>query len=217
MTHPPKNPAYRQIDAWLAVVGSFLLHALISYVLFPKLQTVFPQVSESTIWYISTIPIDLLPIIYLYFRCGPIGISDFSLKWMDFAVTLISLCILAIAFSAVSLMVGYESIVPYQEISRINGFEYLVTVFILFLTGPFLEEILFRKYIYEIFRNRYGSLIAFFAVATVETLTHIGYWNIGTLIVIFFSLMFLTLVYVKTRLGASIIVHCIINIVMVCG
>ncbi len=217
MTTNDKDRSFRQIDAWLSILGSFLLYVLMSYFLFPVLQTAFPEISNSSIWYLLAIPIDLLPIVYLYFRCGPIGISDFALEGMDFVVVFISLIVLVIGFSTISLTVGFESLVTYREISRLHGFEYLITIFILFLIGPFLEETLFRRYIYEIFRDKFGSLTAILMVTLIETLMHISYWNIGALILLFFSTIFLTVIYIKTRLGASIIVHCVINIFMVFG
>ncbi len=197
--------------AWLGIFVSFLLQALHSYVFYPILQIAFPQVSAYALWYISIIPIDLIPIIYLSVKIGPMGISDLLLKRSDFIVMFIAIMILVIFFSIISLTFRIESEI-YREIGRLSGFEYLITLFIIFLIGPFLEETFFRKYIYEIFRSNYGTLRAISITAFIETLVHIGYWDIKFLVMIFMFMVFLTVVYSKSRLGTSILVHSVISI-----
>ena len=203
--------SFNQLDAWLSIVTLFFLLSLSGFILCPAFQSAFPTVSISTIEYISIIPISLIPIIYLSFRYGWIGIADFFLRGSDIAVLAISLIIVVITFSIISLAVPYASLALYGEISLLPRFEYLITIVYIFLIGPFLEETLFRKYIYEIYRSKYGILSAILTTAFFETLQHIGYWDIKTLIMIFLFTVFLTLIYAKSRLGVSVIMHCLIN------
>ncbi len=207
----PTRP-FKQRDAWLSI----LLLGLSGFVLwlFPVLQSLLPGISISTSEYISVVPIHLIPIIYLSFRYGWVGISDFWLRGADFVVLAISFIIVSLTISIISLVTPYISSV-HSEVSQLPRPEYLITLLIYFLIGPFLEETLFRKYIFEIFRSKYSILVALLLTAFVETLMHIGYWHVTTLIVIFLLTLFFTLIYTKSRLGVSIIMHCLTNVFIV--
>lgn len=201
-----------QLDAWLSIIALLLLNILIALVFLDAFISIFPSVSRITLAYCTFIFALLLPVIYLNLRYGAITISDLRLRRLDFGVLFVAFIILVIVTSIISLKGPYK---PYtfsgQEISKLPRFEYFISLLSIFFIFPFLEETLFRRYIFEIFRNKYKVPIAILLTALTDTLLHITVGSVTGLVSIFFWQIFFTLIYFKSRLGASIIVHCLTN------
>ncbi len=214
MSEIPQTRSIRQRDAWLSITACFLLQIFVGSVLLHPALNILSSVSKLTLGYVSVIFILLFPVIYLSFRYGTINISDFLLRRSDFTVLFVALIILVIIHTPIFLLHGhYKSYTFYgQKLSQLPGFEYFIVLLATCFIIPFLEETLFRRYIFELFRNKYRIPTALFLTAFTGTLLHIGYSSITALIGVFFSMIFFTLIYFKSRLGVSIAIHCLTNI-----
>lgn len=214
MSEIPKISSAHQRDAWLSIIASLFLEILIGLVLWDALTSLLSSVSGITLAFGASILAWLLPVIYLSLRYGAINISDFRLRGLDFAVLFIGCIILVIVISVISLQGPYK---PHtfsgQEISKLPRFEYFIALLCILFIFPFLEEVLFRRYVFEIFRNKYKIPLALLLTALTDTVLHITGGTSG-LVSIFLWQIFFTLVYFKSRLGASIIIHCLTNMLL---
>jgi membrane protease YdiL (CAAX protease family) len=202
-----------QRDAWLSIIALLLLNILIAIVFLDAFISIFPSVSRVILAYCAFIFALLLPVICLSLRYGAISISDFRLRGLDFVVLFIAFILLVIVTSIISLKGPYKPYTFYgQEISNLPRLEYFIALLSIFLIFPFLEETLFRRYIFEIFRNKYKIPIAILLTALADTLVHITVGSVTGSVSIFFWQLFFTLIYFKSRLGVSITIHCLTNI-----
>jgi membrane protease YdiL (CAAX protease family) len=153
-----------------------------------------------------------VPIIYLSLRYGVIKITDFRLRGPDLVVLLISFVILVIVVSIISLEGPYKPYSLYgQKISELQRSERFIALLSIFFALPFLEETLFRRYIFEIFRGGYNFPLALLITALLDTGVHASEESLTGLVSIFFWEVFFTMIYFKSRLGVSIIMHCLTN------
>jgi len=204
------RPIYQQ-DAWFSVIACFLLQILSGFVQ-PAVHNALPTLSKLTLYLSFSILILLVPIIYLSFRYGRVKFSDILLRRSDFMVLFMSLIVLFVIISFISIRGPYQSYTfGGLRISQLPLLEYYIVLFAIFLIGPFLEELLFRKYIFEIFRRKYHIVIAIVLISFSETFLHLGYGELDGLIFIFLLSTFFTLVYIKSNLGGSFIIHCLTN------
>jgi membrane protease YdiL (CAAX protease family) len=212
MSQPHKTVPIFQRDAWLSIIACFLLQILSGLVFLSAVHMAFPSLSKLTLYYSFPILSLMLPIIYLSFRYGYVRVSDIVLRGSDFIVLFLALIVLFVIISFISFQGPYR---PYTygglRISQLPSFEYYVVLFEIFLMGPFLEETLFRKYIFEIFRKKYNILLAILLTSFCETLVHLGAWNLSGLVLTLFLFIFFILIYIKSKLGVSIIIHCLTN------
>ena len=219
MSEIPQTKSTYQRGAWLSLVSVLLLEILFGLALWDTLNSILPSVSRVMLGFGVGIVSYLLPIIYLSFRYGAIKASDFRLRGFDFVVLFIAFIVLVIVISLISFHGPYK---PYaylgQDIFKLPGSEHLAALLCIFLIYPFLEETFFRRYIFEIFRNKYKIPTAILLTVLTDTLLHItGGRGIEGLVFIFFWQIFFTLIYLKSRLGASVIIHCLTNISLYCG
>ena len=205
------EPNIRQKDAWLSILALFSLLTLSGFVICPTLEMILGR-STFALWYISMVPAYLIPILYLSVRYGRVGALDFFLTTSDLPILLISFIIVVIAFSIISTVQPYDSSALRGRLSLLSETEFIITALIFFLVGPFLEETFFRRYIYEIFGSKYGAARGILLTAFVETLGHFGYWDVKFLILVLLLMIFLNVVYSRSRLVVSIIMHSLINI-----
>ena len=203
----------RQRDAWLSILALLLLNILTALVFLDVLVRIFPSLSSITLTYCALILVHLLPIIYLSRRYGTISVSDFHLRGLDFVVLFVSFILLTIVTSIISLKGPYK---PYtfsgQEIFKLHGIDYFIALLSIFFIFPSLEETLFRRYVFEIFRNKYKILLAILLTALTDTGLHITVGSVTGLVLIFFWQLFFTFIYFKSRLGVSIVIHCLTDI-----
>jgi membrane protease YdiL (CAAX protease family) len=208
---PQTSPPYQR-DAWLSIVSVLSLEIIFCFLLWDTLNSILPSVSRVMLGFGATIFSYSLPIIYLSFRYGGIKVSEFRLRGLDFVVLFVAFIVLVIVISLISFQGPHK---PYtyigQDISKLPRSEHLTALLCIFLILPFLEETFFRRYIFEIFRNKYKIPTAILLTVLTDTLLHITGGTEG-LVSIFFWQMFFTLIYFKSRLGASVIIHCFTNI-----
>ena len=100
-----------------------------------------------------------------------------------------------------------------------TGYEFAIAFFTINFVGPLFEEIFFRKYILEIFRSKYGVILAVTLTCFIETIFHFGYMeqfhDIFYLIPLFFIFIAFCIVYLNSNLGASVIAHSMTNLMIV--
>jgi membrane protease YdiL (CAAX protease family) len=206
------NPICKR-DIWLNVIASILLVLASGLVSYFGLNYAFPSVSKVVLNLLASIFSLVVPIAYLSLRDGAINTSDFYLRKSDFAVLFASFIILVIVVSIISLGGPYK---PYtlhgQTISKLISSEYFIGLFSICFILPFLEETLFRRYIFEIVWSGYKVPVAFLFTIVASTVMHASQASISGLVSIFLWEIFFTLIYFKSRLGVSIIIHCITNI-----
>lgn len=207
-----EDESVRQRDAWVSIIGCFLILIISGFILIPLLRSIFPSLSKITLDQPFAILSLIVPVIYLTFRYGRFGMSDFALHGSDFAVLVIALIILFVMMSFLAFQGPYDTSMVYDKtISNLAWPEYSFTLISILFLGPFLEETLFRRYVFEIFRSKYHILAALALTSLIETFLHSGH-GISGLVGIFASSIFFTLVYMKSRLGVSFVIHSLTNI-----
>ena len=111
-------------------------------------------------------------------------------------------------FWAFGLAVGPEGLSMDEDLKEISSFQYWAVVSKSILFGPFLEELLFRRYLGEIFASLYSPTSAVILITIIDTSLHlhsdISWFSI--LWHIFASLLF-TVTYFNSRLGVSFVLH----------
>jgi membrane protease YdiL (CAAX protease family) len=204
---------YTQRDAWLSILVCYLFQIAVGFFLIPSLHTFSPFPSQLTLSYCLPVLSALVPIFYLSHRYGWIHLSDLLPRGRDYLVILVAIFILFIRFALVALSLPYGvSTVHSGTISQLPPLEYYLVLFAMFLYGPFLEELLLRKYVFEIFRGKFNIFSAVLLTAFCASLLHIDFENnIVVLIKVFIYQAFYTLVYLKSRLGGSVFIHGLTN------
>jgi len=205
---------YRQKDAWLSILICYLIQIVVGFFLIPLLHSAFPSLSRITSNFCLPVLSVLIPVTYLGFRYGWIRLSDFLLRGSDYLVLLVAISILFVRFSLVPSQSPHGASILYgQTMSQLPPFEYFLVLFALVIYGPFLEELLLRKYVFEIFRSNYNVFLAIIFTSFCMTFLHIDFENdIYALIKIFVYSLFYTVVYLKSRLGGSFFIHGLANL-----
>lgn len=197
-------------DIWLSVVIYFSVEVFCAFLLLPITIRMFPWLSS----FLASLLLARLPlmILLIYFssRHGKIGAADLVPQGKDFLVLSISVIVLFVAAAQMVFLGGARSEIN-QAISNLQGLQHFLAVCIVVFVSPFLEETVFRKYILEILLRKYTSVVAIMIVVCLETLIHLGL-KVSGLILIFVYSVFFTLVYLKSRLGVSILIHCLTNV-----
>ena len=138
-------------------------------------------------------------------KYGPIKFEELFLTRKDFVILGIALIL---DFWAFGLTVGPEGFSMDEDLREISSLQYWAVISKSILFGPFLEELLFRRYLGEIFASLYSPTRAVFLVTFISTLLHlhsdISWFSI--LWHIFAGLLF-TVAYFNSRLGVSFVLH----------
>lgn len=199
-------------DVWLWLLISLLIYIVFSSVIPVFLKSFFPELSFVFFGYIGVILSLLFPIIHFSYSYDPISFSEFIPRTSDIPALLIAVIIVFISMSLAVISGGWknERIV---ELRNAGALYVYLGLFISILLGPILEEILWRKYIFEILRHTFPTFVAVTITVTIETAFHFGYFKLGIkpFIFIFFNLLFFTIVYLKSNLRVSIAAHCLVN------
>ncbi len=116
-------------------------------------------------------------------------------------------------FSNISAQIFHVNLLQQQDIgySNPNGFELTLTFIALVLLAPFVEETLFRGFLFKAFRRTFGFWVGAIAVSLLFAVAH-GQANVG--IDVFVLSMFLCYLREKTdSLWPSIALHAMKNLV----
>jgi membrane protease YdiL (CAAX protease family) len=199
----------RIIDVWLSLPIYFLGHILSVYALAPLILKHFQSMPQELIWLTSNILPLVLLFLYYIFRWGPIQKSDWRMKGKDCIVLLLAFIILFVFVAIMQLMGGGRSNVI-EKINKLDGNSYLAAALIIIFLGPFLEEVIFRKFIFNILHSKYNIYFSLFGVVILNTLIHAPS-NLAGFILYFVYALFFTLVYINSGLSSSLIVHSSLN------
>jgi len=204
--------AVRNYDVWISLGVCLLIHLVVVQQFIPIYYALKPSFPWITISFILSTFAYIIPLSYLSIRYGCLTRSDFTLRGQDLIILFAASLIVFLAAAVFVLKYGIR-VSPdiTQMASRLSAFEYVVVYFIILLLGPFLEETFFRRYIFELLKSKYRLPLSTLLTVGFETILHIGYSFEQLIIIFIYSLLF-TIVYLKSRLVASIIIHCLINI-----
>jgi len=199
----------RQSDAWFSVALLLAVPVFYALVLFSAVEKIFPSLSSHFLDYFIIVFTEILVLGYCMARFGRIEFSELLPRRGDYLVLILAV---VIVFWIFGLRFGREGLSSgtYDSIRDLPVVQYWGVVFIIVLCGPFLEEAFFRRYFFEILRHHYPISVAGLITIGVATLFHTGISISGFLWAFFYQLVF-TIVYVKSRLGVSIIVHAFVN------
>jgi membrane protease YdiL (CAAX protease family) len=199
-------------DVWLCTLISLLIYISAPFVLSSFLKALSKPLSPTLIGLIGVMLSNIVPILYFAFRYGPVTLSDLFPKITEVPVLFGALVVVFVSASLGLLGGGWRTGIS-DELRVLEGPERFSGYFLVIILGPLLEETFFRKYVLEILRYRYPVIPAVFITVALETVFHLGYLKHGimSLIRIFCYLLFFTLVYLKSRLGVSILAHCLLN------
>lgn len=185
--------AFVELGAWVLVGG----------------ERWFPGfISRFSGLYITTLT-DMVVLVYCVWRFGCFDLVEFSPRRRDWLI-------LALAgvtvFWYFGLTVGREGMTTntYNAIRDLPGYLYWLSVANIVGIGPFLEEVIFRRYFLEILRQHYATALAVIVTAGVATCFHYGL-PLRSLAFIFCAQLLFGTVYVTSRLGISVGVHVLMN------
>lgn len=185
------------------------------------LNSINPELAESqNVWLIISTAIQYLigfPALYLILKPMPKS-APVKAKLTGkefFKVASISVFLMYVGnYVSLILMEAIESrfgALPENGIATIlTDTDYIISIFLVGIIGPIVEEIIFRKLLIDRIRP-YGEKIAVFFPALIFGLVH------GSLYQFFYAFLIgtvLSYIYVKTgKIIYSTIIHCLINLV----
>jgi membrane protease YdiL (CAAX protease family) len=206
--------SFRQADAWISIFGCFFILILGGTILQPLIRAAIPHIFDYILYHIFPILSLLLPTVYLSTKYGFVSYSELLLRGNDILVLCISLIILFLMAAFISLGGPYGPPLFGQIADQSTKVELYFTFVVIFIAGPFLEETLFRKYIFNIFTSKYNIVIAMTLTALLGTFLHLGFGNIRGLIFVFCLSFFFTMVYWKSNLGTSFLTHSLASLLI---
>jgi membrane protease YdiL (CAAX protease family) len=202
----------RTFDLWISLGISFLIQLLGVRILLPLFQKFDPSLPWVLISFILTTLTFLIPLTYLTIKYGRPTRSDFILRGQDIIVLFLAILILFIAASVYILKYGVRVSPAFAQLtSKLGTSEYIIIFFITLFLVPFFEETFFRRYVFELLRNKHRLSTAILLTVGFETFLHIGY-KIEQLFIISIFSFGLTIAYLKSRLATVVIIHCLVNI-----
>lgn len=154
----------------------------------------------------------LVSIFHFSLRYGFISFSELIPRYKDLPVLLIALIVIFVFLALAKIGGGWKNN-SMAQLRNAGEYQAIIGFISIIVIAPILEEILWRKYVFEILRQSYSVVIAVLVTVCVETAFHFGTLKqgISPVIIIFLSLLLYTVVYLKSRLGVSIIVHSLMN------
>lgn len=203
-----KNESVRQWEAWFLLGILVALQELSAWGLAGGEMMVPGFFSRFSVLYSYTVA-DLIVLAYCIRRFGRIELVELFPRRGDWVV--LGLAVLTV-FWYFALTVGRAGMTTdtYDSIRDLPRYQYWLSIVHIAAIGPLLEEALFRRYLLEIFRRHYPAAIAVLIIAGVSILFHLGL-PVRSLIFIFFAELLYGFVYVKSRLGVSVLVHAFLN------
>ncbi|MGD9852473.1 MAG: lysostaphin resistance A-like protein [Nitrospirales bacterium] len=147
----------------------------------------------------------LLIVIVLSKQYGALSFSEFLPRGKDYVVLSIGLIL---KFWAFGLIVGTEGLKADPALMALTEFQYGLKLAALIFTGPLLEEIILRRYFYEMLDTLYSRETAVIITVSVSALLH---WHPDLSWLQFFwhlsSALVFTIAYLMSRLGVSVLLH----------
>lgn len=204
-----KREGIPQLDAWGVVLFLFLLE-FFSYVLVAlSLESRYPSSLIGLFTLLAKVSVHVFMLVFCIIRFGRINLLELVPNRRDALILLIAL---VIEFWVFGVLVGSEGIQNdrHLTIRDLPAVEYWLAVSVVVGWGPLLEEALFRRYFLEIQRQHYSTITAILITASVATLFHFT-GSFFRLLWHFPQQLFLSFVYVKSRLGVSVLVHAFVN------
>jgi membrane protease YdiL (CAAX protease family) len=216
MRQTRNNITFFQRDAWISLSASFLLLCFSGFLIDMLVKRLSPSLSYVSVYYIPALISQAIPVVYLTYRYGRIGLSDFRLKGTDVIVLFITLVIVFVFIGLLSLRGPYK---PYsfrgETVSRLSSTGSYILLLNVVILGPLLEETFFRKYILEIFKFKINAVWAVLLTSILETILHFGLVqtikDILGLIPLSLTFVLLSAVYLKSRLVVTFIAHSLLN------
>lgn len=206
-----KNENIPQLEGWSIVLFLFLLGFFSNLLLFLSAESFFPSLPIDLLVLVMKILVYLAIFAFCMIRFGGIGPVELVPDRRDALILLIAL---VIEFWVFGLLVGSEGLRNDRH-EVIRGFpasQYWLAVSIVVGWGPLLEEVVFRRYFLEIQRQHYSTTMALLITASVGTLFHVNLeFALFRLVWHFFQQVLYSVVYVKSRLGVSVLVHAFVN------
>ena len=204
-----KSEEIPQLDAWSIVLFLIVIEFFSYLLLYLGGQSLFPSLPMDLLVLVVKVPIDILILLYCMVRFGRIDLAELIPDRRDSIVLILALLA---EFWIFGLLIGPEGLrnVSHESIRNFSASQYWLAIFILVGWVPLLEEALFRRYFLEIQRQHYSTAIAVLITACVGTLFHFKL-SLIHLLWHFFQEVFSSVVYVKSRLGVSVMVHAFIN------
>jgi len=206
-----KSEEIPQLDAWGMLLFLFLLEFFVALLFSLSAESLFPSFSIALLALVVKVFAYLTIFVFCLMRFGSINLLELVPDRRDALILLVALMI---EFWVFGLLVGSEGLrnARHDAIRHLPDLEYWVGVSIVVGWGPFLEEALFRRYFLEIQRQHYSTVIAVLITASVGTLFHFNFeFAVLRLVWHFFQQAFYSIVYVKGRLGVSVLVHAFVN------
>jgi len=204
-----KSDEIPQSEGW-GILCFLALIEFISYlILFANEGDIFPSLSIELLALLVKIPVYSTILVFCAIRFGRIDRLELVPNRRD---ALILLAALMIEFWVFGLLVGPERFKTplHESIKDLSTGQYYIAILAIVVFIPLGEEIVFRRYFLEIQRQHYSTGISILLTATAGTLFHFE-WSWPPLLWHFYQEAFLSSVYVKSRLGASVLVHAFIN------
>lgn len=206
-----KREEIPQLDAWGMLLFLFLLGFGAQFFLLLTAESLFPSLSIDLLSLMVKVFAYLAIFVFCIIRFGNIHLVEFIPDRRDALILLIALMF---EFWVFGLLVDSEGIrnERHDAIRHLPALQYWLGVSIVVGWGPFFEEVLFRRYFLEIQHQHYSTVVAILITAGVGTLFHFDLEFAALRLVWHFSQeVFFSLVYVKSRLGVSVMVHSFVN------
>jgi membrane protease YdiL (CAAX protease family) len=201
----------RAFDIWISIGVCLSIQLFRVHLLVPPIKRLVPSLSWVTISYVLATLAFMIPLTYLMSRYGRIRRSDFILRAQDLIVLFLASIVLFSYASLYVLKYGVRVSPAFaQLVSHLPRSQYFVVILIILILFPILEETFFRRYVLEVFRNKYRLPTAILLTVGSETLMHLGSGIVQLVIILIYALG-LTAVYLKSRLSTTIILHFLIN------
>lgn len=196
-------------DVWLTVILYFLLAKVFSSN-FYYLASFFPTGTKNNfIGFQFTILILSISALILIFRNGSFKLSDVLIQKKDLPV--LGICFLIVFISSEIFNKPDDFVSPlYRNFKSLPNPQFSISLVEVVLIGPFLEELIYRKYLLEILRKNFSISISILLVCLIETSFHFDYNVLERIYVFFFSIIS-SIIYLRTRLGVSWCFHSMHN------
>lgn len=205
---------YSKIKSLIVVLEGFVVlivaHAIGGYYLAPELSEFCPQVPRLIIAMLATsASSSVVAIIYLAFRAN--FLPELSIRKMTFKFLFVGMAMASISVFVITLVLPAKISLAQKIITMPQSYFFL-SLFLLLMWGPFIEEILCRGYFFEILRRNWGTVIAMLISSVLFTLPH-GLWGTFSIAIlfIFINSIIFTLSYIWGGLASSILVHIFVS------
>ena len=196
--------------AWISAAILFCVPLLSTYLLLPTIEQYFPTVSFEFFSSATILATEILVLSYLMSRLGSIKLQEFLPMGREYFILIFGITSIFCFYSVIAGPEGINSR-SYNAIRDLPTWQYWARISGMVLISPLLEESYFRRYFFEILRNRFPLKIAVLLTTTVGTIFHLGTGLFGT----FCWQFLLTIIYVKSRLGVSFALHAFINAMII--